>query len=73
MSLLIKDKNHYDCKFILILFHQTLTMFQTVACLWKAMNVSLANIVDTDEVPQNVASHLCLQCLLRKKAIFKDR
>ena len=34
---------------------------------WKATNVSLENIVDTDEMPQNVASHLCLHCLLRKK------
>ena len=36
MKLLIKEKkNHYDCKFILILFRQTLTMFQTVASLVK--------------------------------------
>ena len=32
-NLLIKEKNRYDCKFILILFRQTMTMFQTVASL----------------------------------------
>ena len=49
------------------------TLFLNPFCTVDPLRKILANSEDPDEMPQKVAFHQGLHCLLRQKSIFQER